>query len=137
MAILTYPKDSNAKLSDHFSLSEFRCPCSQCTSIILESDLVTKLEAIRIKLAKPLRINSGYRCRNYQTELRLKGYETSIGPSQHELGRAADIMSEPVVGVDLEKVARACGIRAVGVGSNWVHIDLRNDKDRRWEYVRR
>lgn len=136
MSAIVYKKDDNDSLSIHFNINEFRCPCTQCVSILVDSVLVERLEAMRATIGQPLRINSGYRCSNYQTELRLRGYETSAGPSTHEVGGAADIMSEPLTGPQLEKIARQCGFRAVGVGGTWIHVDIRDDKDRRWEYAR-
>ncbi len=138
MALLTYPKDSNERLSTHFMLREFDCPCQVCVETILDSALISKLEALRAQTG-PLRINSGYRCSNYQTELRLRGYETATGVSQHTEGRAADVMSEDsrFSGVALESFARTAGFMAVGVGGTWVHVDLRDDKERRWEYTKR
>ena len=133
-----YPKDSAEKLNDYFSVSEFKCPCSSCDSVHIDSELVDKLTAMRVGLGGPLRVNSGYRCQNYQDELRLRGYETSVGISQHQLGRAADIMDskEILTGVQLERDAREAGFMAVGVGGTWCHVDLRSDKIRRWEYKR-
>ncbi len=135
--LLTYPKGSNDRLSTHFAVSEFACPCPQCTETKIDSDLIDKLQAFRHK-AGPLRVNSGYRCPAYQDELRARGYETSAGPSQHTLGRAADVMraDEGSIGLDLEACARASGFSSVGVGHSWVHVDLRPGY-RRWEYVRR
>lgn len=138
MAVKTYPKTSQEKLSDHFNVSEFACPCTTCTETLLDSDLVSKLEGVRLLLQAPIRINSGYRCANYQAELRLRGYETAVGLSQHQLGRAADIMASEgdVSGGVLEALSRQAGFRAVGVGNVWVHVDLRDDRDRRWTYTR-
>lgn len=135
--ISTYQKGTNVVLSTHFTLREFDCPCPQCTTTTLDANLVTKLEAIRSQTG-PLKITSGYRCEHYQDELRLRGYETAIGISQHQLGRAADITGEDsqYSGTTLESFARSAGIRAVGVGRDWVHIDLRDDKYRRWTYVK-
>lgn len=133
-----YPKSSNEQISDNFNITEFKCPCSRCTIILVDPELVEKLEGVRGKIGGPLKINSGYRCGDYQAELRARGYETSIGPSQHELGRAADIMSdtEGYSGLFLEKIARGSGFMAVGVADFWAHVDLRADKVRRWEYKR-
>ncbi len=138
MAILKFKKGTDVNLSPHFNATEFDCPCTVCLDTTIDKDLVTKLEALREK-AGPLKINSGYRCSNYQDELRLRGYETSNGPSQHELGRAADVCGADTgyTGTALETWAREAGFRAVGVGSLWVHVDLRDDKDRRWEYAKR
>ena len=135
--VKTYKKQQGDWISDHFISDEFDCPCDgKCTTTLIDTDLIEKLEAVRKALGKALRINSGYRCQAYQDELRLRGYETSSGVSTHTLGKAADIMCEGVTGVSLEEVARASGFRAVGVGSNFIHVDTRNDRDRRWSYNR-
>jgi uncharacterized protein YcbK (DUF882 family) len=138
VAVKSYPKMSQENLSDHFKVPEFSCPCTSCTETIIDSYLIVKLEALRLLLQVPIRINSGYRCANYQAELRLRGYETAIGLSQHQLGRAADIMASEgdISGGVLETLSRQAGFRAVGVGNVWVHVDLRDDKDRRWTYTR-
>lgn len=132
----TYRKGEHVTLGSHFSSSEFDCNCSSCTATIVDPELIEKLEALRKLLGAPLSINSGYRCAAKQAELRAAGYETAIGVSQHELARAADIMraDTPTSGVKLEQLARQAGFKAVGVGNYWVHVDLRDDKDRRWTY---
>lgn len=137
MAVLQYKKKEGRKLSDHFISDEFDCPCDKCVLTLIDLALVERLEQVRTLLSAPIRINSGYRCAGYQADLRARGYETASGISQHELGRAADIMSEPVVGTVLEKIARAAGFKAVGVGGTWIHVDMRDDKERRWEYTKR
>lgn len=140
MALLTFPKGSRDKLSPHFIAREFDCSCSspQCTTTEIDQTLVDLLETMRSFIKAPLRISSGYRCKHKQAELRLAGYETSVGQSTHELGRAADVTgaSTGLTGKTLEQAARKAGFRAVGVGNLFVHVDLRDDKDRRWTYGR-
>lgn len=138
MPVLQYKKKEGRKLSDHFISDEFDCPCDKCLVTLIDLTLVERLEQVRALLSAPLRINSGYRCQNYQTELKLRGYETATGISQHQLGKAADIMASEgdVSGGTLEALSRQAGFRAVGVGHSWVHVDLRDDKDRRWTYTR-
>lgn len=139
MAILTYPKGSDVNLSSNFHLREFSCPCNACTETKIDSDLITKLEAMRAVGQAPFRITSGYRCAWHQDDLRRRGYDTAVGTSEHELGRAADVIRADTraTGVELEKWARTAGFKAVGVGWDWVHVDLRTDKERRWFYTRR
>lgn len=136
--VKTYSKESNERISDHFRIGEFVCPCTNCKETKIDSDLVDKLEALRKKIGKPLKINSGYRCENYQNELRLRGYETAVGVSQHTEGRAADVMSEDsrLSGTSLEALARSVGFTSIGVGHSWIHCDLRAGY-RRWEYSKR
>lgn len=137
MSSVIYQKGSNVQLSDHFNLREFDCPCPQCTTTQVDPQLIVNLEAIRTK-AGPLKINSGYRCPSHQSELRMAGYPTAVGPSTHSEGRAADITGADLQysGATLEAFAREAGFMAVGVAPNWIHADLRNDKVRRWTYAR-
>lgn len=137
MAALIYPRGpNNVNLSIHFSLSEFLCGCGKCPQTKVDPDLITKLEALRALCKATIRINSGYRCREYQDDLRRRGYDTATGVSQHELGRAADVSTESprLSGAEIEVLARRAGFKAVGVGMTWAHLDLRDDKERRWVY---
>jgi len=131
----SYQKGSNVQLSDHFNSNELDCKCPQCTTTQIDPALITALEAIRAKTG-PLIITSGYRCQHHQDELRASGAETATGISQHTIGRAADVTTADsrLSGVEIETIARSVGIRAVGVAKSWAHIDLRDDKDRRWTY---
>lgn len=138
MSTLKFPKGSKEKLSEYFVGSEFDCPCTECSVTLCDSRLVEKLTEVRRAIGRAIKITSGYRCASYQNNLRLRGYETATGVSQHELGRAADFVAgndASVGGKELERLARAAGFKAVGVGNTFVHVDLRDDKERRWEYV--
>lgn len=130
----SYPKGSDQAISENFKVNEFDCPCKGCKETVIDDDLITRLETLRKALGCPLKITSGFRCANHQAELRREGYETAKGVSQHELGRAADVMTEAHTGDQIEALARRAGFRAVGVGKHFVHLDLRADKDRRWTY---
>lgn len=136
MNALKYPKKSRINLNGNFNTNEFDCPCTQCHFTLIDDELVTKLQSIRETVRLPITITSGYRCKNYQEELRLRGYETAKGTSQHELGKAADIMIEGKTGKDLEILGAKAGFKSIGIGSVFVHLDLRNDKERRWFYTR-
>lgn len=133
---MNFIKTVDVPLSLHFSVAEFNCPCKECILTVVDLDIIPKLEALRTLLGTKLTITSGYRCRAYQEALRLRGYETALGVSQHELGRAADVSNGVSLGHELEDAAHKAGFKAVGVGSNWVHVDLRDDKDRRWSYAK-
>ncbi len=133
---MLYPKDLRAKLSEHFNVSEFVCKCDSCDEILVDQRLVDLLERVREHIGAALVVTSGYRCANYQAELKLRGYETAIGPSEHEFGRAADIMSEGKTGAQLAEAAEKAGFEAIGIGSVFIHVDLRTGKRRRWTYAR-
>lgn len=133
MSTITYKKNSNTTLSTHFKSREFMCPCSDCKETIIDKILVSQLEALRTLLGSSLKITSGYRCANYQEQLRIRGYETAKGISQHELGKAADITDGVTPGIELEDMARRVGFKSVGVGRLFIHVDTRPE-ERRWTY---
>lgn len=131
------PKRSQQWLAPNFVARDFDCPCEYCTETLVEMDLVMGLQEIRDRVESPVFISKGggYRCARYQQILRDKGYETSVGPSQHELGRAADITCHGLSGLDLEAHAHEAGFMAIGVGKGFIHVDLRPEHHR-WAYTK-
>ena len=134
--VTKYPKNKDTQLSEHFNSSEFNCPCSNCVETWIDADLVQTLEALRKILGAAIVINSGYRCQYYQDQLKARGYETATGTSQHTLGCAADIRSDSRSGADLTIFASEAGFLAIGTGKDWIHVDMRRDRRRRWSYGR-
>lgn len=120
-------------LSKHFNSNEFECPCG-CDDQIISEDLIEKLETLRVAINMPIKITSGYRCCFYQNKLKLEGYETATGVSQHELGEAADIVAHMPVD-DLAFVAEKI-FEAVGKGKTFCHCDTRTGKTRYWVYAK-
>lgn len=129
-----WTKGEGKQLSPHFSSNEFDCQCknSDCINHMVEQDLLDKLEQVRNDIGQPLKINSGFRCSKHQQELREGGLETAVGKSTHELGQAADITA-PIPIDDLASTASKY-FMAIGQAHNWLHIDLRTGKVRRWTY---
>lgn len=131
-----YPKQGNLPIASNFNSNEFDCHCQDCKVTIIHPDLIIKLQKMRDEIGTKLSITSGYRCPNYQAQLRLRGYETAKGVSQHTKGMAADLTNGVANGAELESYAREASFKAVGVGKNWIHVDLRDDLVRRWFYSR-
>ncbi len=132
--ITKFTKGKDAKLSKYFASSEFECSCYLCSEVWIDTDLIILLDKIREYVGQPVHITSGYRCSAKQECLRKAGLLTASGTSQHELGKAADIVSFDWTGAELTIVAQECGVKAIGTGKNFIHIDTRNDKQRRWTY---
>lgn len=131
--LIIIPAGANIQLSKSFSSAEFED--ITCSYVILHLDLIAKLQALREHLMAPIKITSGFRSSTKQAALKAAGYETAAGPSTHEYGCAADINAYGrFTGAQLETAARAVGFKAVGVAKTWIHVDLRADKVRRWEY---
>jgi uncharacterized protein YcbK (DUF882 family) len=131
---MQYGLNEGRQISEHFNSNEFRCDCGVCRIILVNTDLVSKLEEMRKILGSSLTISSGYRCEHKQHELTIRGFDTAKGISQHTLGNAVDVTNGVTPGFELEDAARKAGFKAVGVAKTWVHVDLRSDRDRRWTY---
>lgn len=108
-----------------FKIDEFDCPC--CGQNWTQLDLVNALDNLRDDFGFPISVTSGYRCKKHNAEV------GGVAGSQHVEGRAADLHA-----ADLNKLYAACCqvFSAVGDGRHlgFVHVDLRNDKIRRWTY---
>lgn len=132
---ILFDKKEDGALSSHFSMKEVRCRCNfnTCIEQKIAQELLDKLEQVRMTYGKPINITSGYRCPEYQKALAAGGKETATGISQHELGRAVDLSAK-----DLSKLNADLDIvfDAIGQANSFTHVDLRNDRKRRWSYVK-
>ena len=78
------------KLTKNFSKSEFDCSCGCDMPLkVLHNvqKLANQLQALRNVVGTPIKINSGYRCPDYNDNV-VKGAKNS----QHKLGKASDIV---------------------------------------------
>jgi hypothetical protein len=135
-----WQKGKTYKLSDNFSTYEFECPCDTpgCKTQIIKKELVDKLQTFRDRLGEPIRINSAYRCGAYQAKLQKRGYKTAK-KSQHLEGAAVDIMPSRNNGDHNKRLRTFIAIaeslfKAIGYAQNWLHVDLRKDRNRKWYY---
>ena len=87
----------SVRLSDHFSVREFRCkgeaegkPCCCHGAVSVDRYLVDVLEAFRPVFGMPLFVTSGFRC---------DAYNAAVGghpKSYHRVGMAADITNQAI-----------------------------------------
>jgi len=108
-------------LTEHFSLYEFKCCCSECKhkKIHIDLNLVYRLEEIRDILGgKPINITSGVRCK---AENSRSGGDSN---SPHLLGKAVDIQIKGVKPVEVALMAELVDGVRIGVYPNHVHIDV-------------
>lgn len=127
MSVKTYSfkNDGNKKLSDHFTVSEFRCKDGS-DKILIDTDLVDILQKIRNHFGKPITINSAYRNATYNKKI------GGASKSQHVVGTAADIV---VQGVKPELVAQYAEYLmpnkgGIGLYSTFTHVDVRANRSR-------
>ena len=112
--IKKYPKGLDKKLSENFHLREFDCKCDQCTETIVDMVHVARLEQLRRELNKPIKITSGYRCKDHNYNVGgAKG-------SQHVLGTATDIA---LTAIDENKLKRI--FPGVILYDTFTHLDSR------------
>ena len=135
---MIWPKDELAPLAvENFTQKDWDCNCnlSTCRSQVISINLITTLQLLRAEFGKPIWVTSAYRCKAYN---RLIG---SKDTSQHVKGNAADITCHPHF---LDELYDLCCkyFKAVGDGrkyndgkrSGFIHVDIRDDKIRRWNY---
>ena len=127
MSVKTYSlaKDGDTKLSENFTVQEFRCKDGSDT-ILIDTALVSLLQEIRDAFGKPITINSAYRTAAYNKAV---GGATN---SQHVKGTAADIVISGVppfaiaawMEQKIKKVGKyACGYYPISL---FCHVDVRS-----------
>lgn len=130
MAIKTYPKGSNEKLSENFRAYEFDCSCSRCKETKIDTGLVEILQKIRNHFGKPIGGDrlTAYRCPEHNAEV-----PNAAKASRHMLGMAADISIEGVAPAEIAKFAESIGVLGIGLydtdsDGHFVHVDTRATK---------
>ena len=85
MSVITFKPNDHTKITTDFERSEFACPCG-CTAQMIDPELVQKMQTIRTKLGKAIKVTSGYRCVKHNADPKVGGSRTS----RHLYGIAAD-----------------------------------------------
>lgn len=106
----------------NFGESEFRCKCG-CGRAEMMPEFLDRLQRLRDAWGKPLPVNSGFRCPEYNAKVSSTG---TTGP--HTTGRAVDIAVSRADALDLLVMARReFGFTGVGVhqkgGDRFIHLD--------------
>lgn len=132
MPYYTWSRGSNLPLSAHFNAKEFTCKCGICKGQKISAELIKRLERVREAYGAPITVTSGYRCANHQAALRKSGIQTAVGTSSHERAEATDLF-----GADMPKLLKLLEseFKSIGLANTFYHVDLRDDKIRRWTYV--
>jgi uncharacterized protein YcbK (DUF882 family) len=129
-----WTKGELLKLSDNFTTKELECKCKldTCKEQRISKDLVNSLQALRKSFGKSIIITSGYRCLEHNRSI------GSSDTSQHPLGNAVDVTSSDN---DLlyklsENIFESIGDARSSIGnrSNFIHLDIRRGRKRRWVY---
>ncbi len=108
----------------HFKPHEFDSPDAPGSGENMDPEFVAMLDRLRERVGVPLIVNSGYRTADYNAQL-----EGSVDGSAHTRGKAVDLAARSSR-ERLQIIAQALeiGIRRVGIGRTFVHLDLDHTK---------
>lgn len=112
-----YSVPKNTRLSKNFILSEFACKDGS-KNILVDYELVEKLQKLRDQLGKPIRITSGYRTAAYNKKC------GGISTSHHLTGKAADIKITGMTPLQVALAADKIGFLGIGVYPTFTHVDV-------------
>ena len=114
----------NKQLSKNFNEREFAC--RHCGTVHIEPELISRLQALRDALGKPITVTSGYRC---------PAHNTAIGgakQSRHMQGQAADLVVAGMTPAQVAAAADKVGLGGIGIyKSGFCHVDI--GPKRRWQ----
>lgn len=119
------PKLPEDKAREHFTWGELECKCG-CGAAWITDESLDKLEALRVRLDKPLTINSAVRCPNHNAAVggAFLSYHVS---TDFKPSCAFDISLKTVDKVVLIECAELEDFRGIGISYNsFVHVDDRN-----------
>lgn len=128
--VLTIGKGVKQYLGAHreWLSSDFDCHCKypECTTTLVDTDLVDGLDALSDVLGKP-RLNDGFRCAKHNSEV------GGVPDSQHLLGKAADVSSPDSMPNTVAAAAERIPVfdnGGIGLYSSFVHLDVRGHRAR-------
>jgi len=125
-----------AKISKHFSESEFACKCGCNTEVIVSKDLLDLLEGMRVSLGVAIRITSGARCKSHN--IKVGGASRSWHVPRNHTLYASDITywdskKRDEMGIlKLYVLADRLGASGIGLYKGRIHVDCRPEKRARW-----
>jgi len=107
----------------HFKIKEFLCPCCGQGVEEMSKGLLYMLDTARDIAGIPFIITSGFRCHEHNKEV------GGSPASSHLEGVAADIKADTSRKRYLiVKALIQAGFNRIGIGKNFVHVDLDLDK---------
>jgi uncharacterized protein YcbK (DUF882 family) len=129
-SVKIYKKGEKIKLSKNFRSDEFDCNCKnpECKITKIDMNLVKLLQEVRDKIKRPLIIEHGFRCKDYNKA--VGGSETSL----HLEGKAADLVAAGMKPLELkEHFNKANGL---GLYNTILHVDIRDDSENQifWDF---
>lgn len=122
----------------HFHESEFKCHCG-CGIQNVDLNLLLALETVRAFCGFPLVISSGCRCPTWNAH-EGGAFNSAHYTTPTKSCQAADIRClYPRTRFQIFKAALAAGITRMGMGPDFIHLDISpvNDPEVIWDYYPR
>jgi zinc D-Ala-D-Ala carboxypeptidase len=107
-----------------FSRGELQCRCGQFCNYDcpMDSEFVKRLDDLRERFGKPLKVTSGYRCAKHNSNVSSTG---ATGP--HVSGKAIDFGVSRGDGHALLEIAMSMGFSGIGIAQKgtgrFIHLD--------------
>jgi len=120
------------KITSNFSMSEFECKCGcKMPEYVKKNviELANNLQVLRDVVGK-LDLTNSYRCKNHNSDV-----NGSVN-SQHLLGKAADIKSEPIKPKEMAQTvddlmkSENFKLGGIGIYNTFTHVDIRGTRAR-------
>ncbi len=109
----------------YFTIAEFDSPDAPGSGVNMHPDLLELLDEMRAIYGKPIVITSGYRTPQHNASLG----KNASKDSSHLKGLAVDIAIENSnQRYEIIRIAMLLGIKRIGTGKGFVHIDIDGDK---------
>ena len=108
--------------------------CQHCGADGIKPELMDKLQTLRTKYGKPLRVTSGYRCPQHPIEAR----KSTLGA--HASGLAVDLGVQYKDAHEVLRIAFELGFSGIGVqqkgSGRFIHLDVADTDNRPtvWSY---
>ena len=118
-------------MSRYFSESEFKKCVPSCSIEDMDGAFLSLLDEVRERAGIPLVLNCAYRSSSWD---KSKGRS---GNSAHTRGKAVDIRcNTSATRFKIVKAALDCGVRRIGIGKSFVHVDTDETKPQGviWHY---
>ena len=105
-------------MSKYFHANEFKKCTPSCSLDDMDGGFLALLDSIREAAGIPLVLNCAYRSAAWEKS------HGRTGNSAHTRGKAVDIRCTTSTNrLKIVKAAILCGIKRIGIGKNFVHLD--------------